>query len=58
MQKIRKEADTETLGVLTGDQKEKLEKMKGDKFELDRAAMMKGSGGGRRGGAKAKPKTE
>jgi hypothetical protein len=58
MQKIRKEADSETLGVLTGDQKEKLEKMKGDKFEFDRAAMMKAGGGGRRGGAKAKPKTE
>jgi len=41
--------------VLTAEQKEKFEKMKGPKFELDRSAM-KGPGGGRRG--KAKPKTE
>lgn len=39
MQQIREEIEKEMLDVLTSEQKEKLEKMKGEPFELDRAAM-------------------
>ena len=55
MDKIRKESETATLGVLTQEQKEKFEEMKGPKFEVDMASLFPGPGGGRRGpGAKAK----
>jgi len=63
VQKIRKESETATLGLLTQEQKEKFEEMKGSKFEVDMASLFPGAGGGRKGpGAKgkerAKPKEE
>ena len=46
--KLRKEADEESLAQLSAEQKAQLEKMKGDKFELDRSGFGRGGGGGRR----------
>lgn len=48
MEQLRKDANEEALAVLTAEQKTELEKMKGDKFELDRSQMF--GGGRRRGG--------
>ena len=38
-QAISKETNEKTLGLLSADQKEKLEKMKGKKFEFDRRQL-------------------
>jgi hypothetical protein len=46
--KLRKEADEESLAQLSPEQKAQVEKMKGDKFELDRSAFGRGGGGGGR----------
>jgi len=40
MQELRKEYESKTLDVLTADQKEKFEKMKGPKFDLDMSELM------------------
>lgn len=45
MQAMQKEVGEKTLGVLTQEQKEKFEKMKGPKFDIDFASLF----GGRRG---------
>jgi Spy/CpxP family protein refolding chaperone len=47
MTKARKETETKLMDVLTADQKEKLEKMKGEKFDV--TALRGGPGGGGRG---------
>ena len=41
---LRKETGEQRLAVLSADQKEKFEKMKGEKFELDRSALRRGGG--------------
>jgi Spy/CpxP family protein refolding chaperone len=38
-QELRKQAEDEVMGVLTSEQKEKFDKMKGPKFELDFSAL-------------------
>ncbi len=51
-QKLQKEAVDQALGVLTSEQRESFEKMKGEKFELDRSKMLtrhKQGAGGKRG---------
>lgn len=47
-EKLGKEATEESLAQLSPEQKAQVEKMKGDKFELDRSAWGRGGGGGRR----------
>ncbi len=42
---LRKETDEKLLAVLTAEQKEKFEKMKGPKFEIDLRELMGGFGG-------------
>lgn len=42
MEALRKETDEKVLAVLTADQKEKFEKMKGPKFDLDMRELMGG----------------
>jgi len=52
MQKIRKQADDSALAVLSKEQQEAFDKLKGKPFELDRASLFRGGrggGGGRRG---------
>jgi Spy/CpxP family protein refolding chaperone len=50
MAQARKDAETKLMDVLTADQKEKLEKMKGEKFDTTGLGMGPGGpGGGRRG---------
>lgn len=44
-QKLREENETELLGILTAEQREQFEKMKGDKFELDMSQFNRGPGG-------------
>ena len=41
---LRKETGEQLLAVLSADQKEKFEKLKGEKFELDRSALRRGGG--------------
>ena len=48
---LRKETGEKLLAVLDADQKEKFEKVKGEKFELDRSAL-------RRGGQNRRPRPE
>ena len=49
--KLRKEGEEKALAVLTGEQRAKLEKMIGKKFEFDWSQMRRGRGrGGRPGG--------
>ncbi len=50
-QKLQEEAVQQALGVLTSEQRESFEKMKGEKFELDRSKMY----GQRQGGHKRGP---
>jgi Spy/CpxP family protein refolding chaperone len=50
MAKMRTEQTDKAIAVLTADQKDKLEKMKGKKFDIDPMAMFRGGFGGRRGG--------
>jgi hypothetical protein len=59
MQQARKESEEKILGLLTADQKDKLEKLKGEKFEFPEGRGFGfggfgggpgGQGGGRRGG--------
>lgn len=47
-QRLRQETEEQILAVLTADQKEKFEKMKGPKFEIDPSDLMGGFGGPRR----------
>jgi Spy/CpxP family protein refolding chaperone len=48
MQEFRKQIEDEVMGVLTSEQKEKFDKMKGPKFELDLSALRpRGGPGGR-----------
>jgi Spy/CpxP family protein refolding chaperone len=49
MQKSRKETETKLLEVLSADQKAKLEKMKGEKFDFASMMPPRGQGGNRRG---------
>jgi Spy/CpxP family protein refolding chaperone len=49
MTKMRTEQTDKALAVLTAEQKDKLEKLKGKKFEID-LTQMRGGFGGRRGG--------
>jgi Spy/CpxP family protein refolding chaperone len=50
MAKARKDTETKLMDVLTADQKDKLEKMKGEKFDTSGLRMGPGGpGGGRRG---------
>ncbi|MCO6047636.1 hypothetical protein NG895_27340 [Aeoliella sp. ICT_H6.2] len=53
MEEIRADIEKDTMGVLSSDQKEKLEKMKGEPFKLseeDQQALSGGRGGRARGG--------
>lgn len=50
MQEVRKKAEANVLAALTEEQKKGLEKLKGEKFELQRGPM-RGSRGGPEGGA-------
>ncbi|MBM81183.1 MAG: hypothetical protein CMJ78_11400 [Planctomycetaceae bacterium] len=55
MEESRKETETKTLALLSDDQKNQFEKMKGKKFEVDRRALFsrgrsRGTGGQRRPG--------
>ncbi len=51
-QKIRSEQKDKAMAVLTADQKDKLEKLQGKKFELDMSQLMpRGGFGGFGGGA-------
>ncbi|HEY3964961.1 MAG TPA: Spy/CpxP family protein refolding chaperone [Planctomycetaceae bacterium] len=52
MATLAKETETESLAVLTDDQKSQFQKLRGPKFELDRSALG-GGRGGRRGRAGA-----
>ena len=46
---LRKETETAVLGVLSAEQKEAFEKMKGEKFEIDRRSLFRGFGRRNRG---------
>jgi Spy/CpxP family protein refolding chaperone len=56
MDEIRKQAEADVLGVLTADQKEKFEKMKGAKIEIDMQSLMQRGPRGGRGGPDAEKK--
>jgi hypothetical protein len=49
-QKAQKETDDKVLAVLTSEQRDKFEKMKGEKFEFDRSQLFGGFGGPGGGG--------
>lgn len=57
MQTMQKDADDESLAVLTADQRSQFEKLKGTKFELDLSQFRRG-GRGRDGGNSTEKKAE
>jgi hypothetical protein len=59
MEKIRKDAETAALAVLSEEQKAAFTKLQGKPFELDRSTLFRGDfGGGRGGRERARPPVE
>lgn len=55
MRETQQQVEEKILNVLTAEQKEKFEALKGKKFDVDMRQMMGGFGGNRRGGEGAAP---